>query len=303
MSFRVVLIENQMDIKVKLDNLVFQKDEKEIRIPVSDISTIVIDNLKLNLSARTLCLLAQNNVAVVLCNQEHLPIGFYCSYDNHSRISKKIGYQIKRDETFYNCLWQDLVKAKLQNQAKVLQLLDKDPAVSKEIMAFSEEVLPNDSANREAHGAKLYFNELMERSFSRGNPDILLNSGLDYGYTIIRSYLARLCVGYGLNSQLGIHHRSEYNRFNLVDDMIEPVRPIVDFYVYKLLEEQEFFTGEHRRAIINMLNHKILYNQKKMFLCNMLEEYVSSIAKAIEGKDAAIQYPNVEDYYGEKDEI
>ena len=52
MSFRVVLIENQMDIKVKLDNLVFIKDEGEVRIPVSDISTIVIDNLKLNISMR-----------------------------------------------------------------------------------------------------------------------------------------------------------------------------------------------------------------------------------------------------------
>ena len=70
MSFRVVLIENQMDIKVKLDNLVFIKDEGEVRIPVSDISTIVIDNLKLNISMRTLCLLAQNNVGVIICDQE-----------------------------------------------------------------------------------------------------------------------------------------------------------------------------------------------------------------------------------------
>lgn len=43
MSFRVVLIENQVDVKVNLDNLVFKKDGREIRIPVSDISTIVID--------------------------------------------------------------------------------------------------------------------------------------------------------------------------------------------------------------------------------------------------------------------
>ena len=164
-------------------------------------------------------------------------------------------------------------------------------------------MLEGDPTNRESHGAKVYFNELMGRSFSRGNPDILLNSGLDYGYTIIRSYLARLCVGYGLNSQLGIHHRNEYNRFNLVDDMIEPIRPIVDLYIYNLMKDENFFTGEHRKAIINMLNHKIVYKDRKMFMCNMMEEYISSIANYIEGKKGDIIYPSVEDYCGEKDEI
>ena len=64
-----------------------------------------------------------------------------------------------------------------------------------------------------------------------------------------------------------------------------------------------FFTGEHRKAIINMLNHKIVYKDRKMFMCNMMEEYVSSIANYIEGKRGDIIYPSVEDYCGEKDEI
>ena len=71
----------------------------------------------------------------------------------------------------------------------------------------------------------------MGTTFSRGNEDILLNSGLDYGYTIIRAYIARLCVGYGLNSQLGIHHKNEFNRFNLIDDLMEPIRPFIDLSV------------------------------------------------------------------------
>lgn len=303
MAFRVLMLENQMDVKVKLDNLVFRKDDQEIRIPVEDVSTIVIDNLQMNISTRTLCLLAQRNVGVILCDQQHLPIGFYSSYDNHSRISKKIGFQIHGTKSFYGSLWKDIIEAKLENQAEVLELLGKDSNIIEAIRDFSKEVQPDDPSNREAHGAKIYFNELMGQSFSRGNEDILLNSGLDYGYTIIRSYLARLCVAYGLNSQLGIHHRSEYNRFNLVDDMIEPIRPIVDLYIYKLLAEEDFFKGEHRKAIINMLNHKIIYNGKNMFLCNMLEEYVSTIAQFIEGKDVKIIYPKVVDYLGEKDEI
>ena len=123
-------------------------------------------------------------------------------------------------------------------------------------------IFKGDKNNREAHAAKIYFNQLMGTSFSRGNEDILLNSGLDYGYAILRAYMARVCVGYGLNTQIGIHHKNEYNRFNLVDDLIEPIRPIVDIVAYKILEKEEYFKPEHRRILVNLLNRKINYRKK-----------------------------------------
>jgi CRISPR-associated protein Cas1 len=140
-------------------------------------------------------------------------------------------------------------------------------------------------------------------SFSRGNEDLLLNSGLDYGYAIFRSYLAKQCVGYGLNSQLGIHHRNEYNRFNLVDDMIEPFRPFVDYFAYLLLANEQYFKMEHRHQLVNLLNHKLSYNGKKMYLSNAMEEYVSSIAADIAGKRRGLVFPDVTKYLGETDEI
>ena len=238
MSFRVVLIENEVNIKVKLNNLIVIKEDKEIWIPIDDISTIVVDNLKINMSSRMLSTLADNNVGVVICNQEHLPIGFFSSYDNHSRISKYIGFQINKSKEFYDKLWSEIVYAKLDNQRSVLTELGKSADVIDSIGEFMRNIVEGDKTNREAHGAKIYFNELMGATFSRGNEDILLNSGLDFGYSIIRSYIARLCVGYGLNTQLGIHHKNEYNRFNLVDDLIEPFRPIVDIYAYRILDDE-----------------------------------------------------------------
>ncbi len=303
MGFRVVLIENEVNLSTKLNSLIVHKGEDEIWIPLDDISMVVIDNLKINITTRMLCLLADYNIGVIFCNQEHLPIGFYSSYDNHSRISKSIGFQIGKNGEFYGELWKDIVKAKLENQAQVLRKLGKREEVVDAIRAFKEEVLPSDSTNREAHGAKVYFNELMGTTFSRGNEDLLINSGLNYGYTIVRSFLARVCVGYGLNSQLGIHHRNEYNRFNLVDDLIEPIRPIVDVYVYKLLDKEEYFKPEHRRKIIDILNHKIKYNNKEMYLCNMIEEYVSTIAAYYAGKDVQVEYPVLDNYMGKEDEV
>lgn len=303
MGFRVVMIENEVTIGLKLNNLIIHKEEKDIWIPLDDISVLVVDNMKITLTTRMLCFIATHNIAVIFCDQDHLPIGFYSSYDNHSRISKSIHFQIDATEDYYNELWQSIVRAKIQNQRSVLELLKKNKEVIESMNKFCTEVVPGDKTNREAHAAKIYFNELMGCSFSRGNDELLLNSGLDYGYAVFRSYLAKLCVGYGLNSQLGIHHRNEYNRFNLVDDMIEPFRPFVDYFAYSILENEEFFKGEHRRQIVNFLNHKIVYKGKKMFLCNAMEEYVSNIAASIIGKKQEIVFPEVKQYLGELDEI
>lgn len=303
MGFRVILIENEVDIRVKLDNLVITKETKELWLPIDDISLLVVDNLKMTLTARMLCTLAIHNVGIVFCNQEHMPIGYYCSYDNHSRISKWLECQVRHTKDFYDVLWAKIIRRKISNQAKVLKKLNKADGVVADLYAFMETVKEGDVTNREAHAAKIYFNELMGTTFSRGNEDLLLNSGLDYGYAIFRSYLAKLCVGYGLNTQLGIHHHNEYNRFNLVDDLIEPFRPFVDYYTYFLLEGADFLTVEHRHRLVNLLNHKIIYKKKRMYLCNAMEEFVESIASYIGGKEIELEFPDIDGYLGEEDEV
>ena len=301
MAFRVVFIENDTFIKLKLENMILNKNGEEIWIPLDDISMVVLDNMKITLTARVLCSIAEHNIGLIICNQEHLPIGFYSSYDNHSRISKNIGYQIEKTQEYYDFYWKEIIEHKIANQCEVLELLGKKEEVQNMMKKFIKELTEGDKTNREAHAAKVYFNELMGCSYSRGNEDILLNSGLDYGYAVIRAYIARLCVGYGLNSQLGIHHKNEYNRFNLIDDLIEPVRPFVDLLAYRLLAKEEYFTQEHRIKLVNLLNHKIIYKNKKMFMCNMLEEYIMQFAMLLAGKCESICYPSVKDYLGEED--
>ena len=297
MAFRVILIENEVQIKVKLNNLIVTKSGEDIWIPLDDISMIVMDNLYSTLSTRILCQLSEKGIGLMICNQEHLPTGFYSSYDNHSRASKVIGYQIKRED--YQILWKKIIEIKILNQSKAYLRITGDIKGTEQIAEFSKEVMEGDKSNREAHAAKVYFNLLMGTSFSRGNADIILNSGLDYGYAILRSYIARACVGYGLNTQIGIHHKNEYNRFNLVDDLMEPIRPFVDMVVSEIMEGAEIFLPEHRRYLVNVLNMKISYRNKKMYMCNMIENYVEQFAAFIMGKCDDIIFPDVEKFIGE----
>lgn len=196
-------------------------------------------------------------------------------------------------------MWKDIVVRKILNQAEVIKKVGKREEIYDAIKKMAYETRNGDKTNREAHAAKIYFNELMDTTFSRGNDELLLNSGLDYGYTIIRSYIARICVGYGLNSQLGIHHRNEYNRFNLVDDLMEPIRPMLDYFAYFLLEGEEYFTAEHRKKLINFLNHKIIYRNKKMYIANVIEEYVSQYAALLSGNRNNIDLPAFNGYEGD----
>ena len=300
MAFRVVLIENEVAIKVKLNNLVITKNDKDIWIPLDDISMIVMDNLSTVITTRLLCQLSEAGIGLMLCNQQHLPTGYYSSYDNHSRSSKVIGYQVDKSRDYYDSLWRQVVIAKIVNQAKAYVMLKGDETGGQKIFEFAENITEGDKTNREAHAAKVYFNLLMGTSFSRGNEDILLNSGLDYGYAVLRGYIARVCVGYGLNTQLGIHHKSEYNRFNLVDDLMEPFRPLVDMVAYEMMGEAEYFMPEHRRRLVGLLNMKMLYRNKKMYLCNVLENYIEQYASLIMGRGNDIVFPDVDNFLGEE---
>lgn len=55
---------------------------------------------------------------------------------------------------------------------------------------------------------------------------------------------------YGYRSELGIHHRSEVNPFNLACDLMEPFRPLVDAVVLSMEKEGEELTAEKRAALV-----------------------------------------------------
>ena len=125
MAFRVVLIESECVVHQKLNNLLIDKGEGDIWIPLDDISMIVLDNLKIEVTVRLMSTLAEHNIGVIVCNMDHLPIGFYSSYDNHSRISKFIGFQIDKNQDFYDVFWSQIVFHKIRKLHQGIKLTEK----------------------------------------------------------------------------------------------------------------------------------------------------------------------------------
>lgn len=292
MTNSIIMIEHEMILKLELDNLVVICGEERVTYPLNKIECVVVDNMNASITGRLLAKLAEMNVGLITTNKKHLPIGIYSPYSSYSRSSKML---IKQIEFVKACgsLWKEIVSAKIENQAKTLELLEFDARVVDSLIIYSKSVENDDISNRESFAAKVYFNELMGESFSRGNDEILINGALDYAYAIIRSMISKIGIACGLNMHLGIHHRNEYNDYNLADDLIEPFRPIVDLYVYKLMNGEEFFSATHRKDIINMLYKKIVYRDLNIDIGQALEEYVKSFAKLIKDNENCIEYPNV----------
>lgn len=61
-------------------------------------------------------------------------------------------------------------------------------------------------------------------------------------------------MGAGLHPAIGIFHKNKYNSMRLADDLMEPFRPVVDYFVYKFAENKEYeLTPLVKEKLVNIL--------------------------------------------------
>jgi len=236
---------------------------------------ILFDNTQFSITGKTLELLVKNNIATLFINEEFIPCGILTPYFQHSTMTEIAYTQISLTKEFKEKVWQEIIKSKLTNQAKVLELFRRKQF--KELKQLSTQVKLYDRNNDEAQGARIYWKHLFKiPNFKRaqGAEDII-NSMLNYGYAIIRACMARSVSASGLLPIFGIWHQNKYNAFNLVDDLIEPFRIFVDIYI-KILRKKYInkitLDIQLKREIICLLN----------FECVVIKGGISNLPKAIE---------------------
>lgn len=281
MSFRSVIISNPATLNVKNNNLIINNGE-EFKIPIEDISVLVIESIAVKLTSRLLSSLSESSVATVICDEKHLPISIVLPLNVHYKTYKVLKMQFEQSAAFSKRIWQSIIKQKLYNQGECLSILDLQGADF--LKKLSDSVESGDKGNKEAIGAKYYFKALFGEKFTRGGEDAI-NSALNYGYTIARSAVARTLVMYGFNTTLGVHHCNEYNAFNLADDFMEPLRPIIDLWVYDNISGDSELTRENRVELVNLLNYQCIIEGKNHYILNAIDKMVSSYTTACSKKD------------------
>ena len=289
MTWRIVHVNQSEKMHLKLDNLVVKKHGEEFVIPLSDISMIVAEGGDTIVTLRLLSALSKYNIVLIVCDNEHLPTGIFHSQNGHFRAYKKLQNQIGWTQDQKDKMWQIVTYFKINNQQDVLSMFEKNIEAIQLLADYKDHVELGDRTNREVHAAKDYFNELFGKQFTRVTQQEtdVINAGLNYGYAIMRAQMARIVSGYGLNGLLGIFHKNEYNQFNLVDDLMEPFRQIVDVWVYQNLRNQEYLKYEYRLQLTNLLNAKIKYWKEVCTVTGAMDKYVKGFIKCIDEKETS----------------
>ncbi len=199
--------------------------------PVEDIGFVIIETGQMVVTTSCLQALAEQNVAVVVCDGTHMPAAQLLPFAAHSTAQETIEAQLAATPAVQGRLWRQIVRAKLLNQSELLSRLGKPNALR--LKTLAEEVKNGDPSNCEAQGARLYFQSIRgDATFVRDQEGGGLNAALNYGYAVLRAAVARALVGSGLVCFRGVHHHNRYNPFCLADDVMEPYRPFVDQYVF-----------------------------------------------------------------------
>lgn len=284
MSFRTVVITKQSKISYKNRFLVVKQDNDEKFVHLSEIDTIIVDSISVSISAYLLKELADNKINIIFCDEKHNPFGELSSYYSRHNTSKQIKAQIQWKKQSKDLLWSKIVENKILNQVNLLKKVKSEK--SQLLLSYIKEIQVGDKTNREGHAAKVYFNELFGKNFAR-NDDSSINAALNYGYAVLLSTINKEIVSNGYLTQLGIHHKNEFNTFNLTCDLMEPFRILIDNFVY--YNQTREFDSSYKLDIVNIFNNSFKYLGKKYVLKDIIKMYVKNTLDAIN---------NIEKYKG-----
>ncbi len=289
---RTILIENKTSITVKNAQLVLSNESRNATIPIEDIGFIVIDNPEVYLSIPAMNLMIENNAAIIVCGNNHLPTGLFLNLDSHHIQQQIFKSQLEASAPLKKKLWQQTIIEKIANQG---QLLEKITDKSNHFDFLSKKVLSGDTTNMEAIAASYYWKSFFEIEFKRERYGNYPNNFLNYGYAILRAATARALSGSGLLNTLGIHHKNKYNAFALADDIMEPFRPIIDEKVYQIMQkydEQELNTAI-KSELLTTLTQTVYFKNEKSPLMVGLQKTASSLQQCYVGTRKKIKYPKL----------
>lgn len=280
---------------VRDEQLVYEdKDVTRRTFPIEDLGFVLLESDQIIISAACLRKFAEANVAAVICDSTHTPIAQLLPFTAHSTSQETVAAQLAATEAVQGRLWKQIVRQKILNQARLLQLLDAPHAERLKVLA--EEVKNYDSNNCEAQAARIYFQTLMPPRVNRDPNGDWPNAPLNYGYAVLRAAVARALVGSGLLCLRGIHHHNRYNTLCLADDIMEPYRPFVDQYVLGKVKPFDVplqeLTQPMRARLLQMLTCDVQMGDRKHPLMVALSYTTASLARYYKGETNKLVLPS-----------
>lgn len=271
------------------------KRMSEVTKPIEDIGVVVLDHKQITITSGALEALLENNCAIITCDSKSMPVGLMLPLYGNTTQNERFRQQLDASLPLVKQLWQQTIKAKIENQAAVLK--EYSGVETKCMNVWAADVKSGDSNNLEARAAAYYWKNLFQiEGFTRDREGIPPNNLLNYGYAILRAVVARGLVASGLLPTLGIHHHNRYNAYCLADDVMEPYRPYVDRLVCGIIKQGMDYTELTKELKAQLLTIPVLETRiagKRSPLMVAVGQTTASLYKCFSGELRKISYPEM----------
>lgn len=292
---RTIVLSSQAYLKKEHDQLVIHQGQESNTVPIEDIGVLLLESYQVTVTQPVLSALMANDAVVITCDASHHPSGIMLPVSSNSIHTAVLRDQLGATLPFRKQLWQQTVRAKIINQADLLERFGEEATP---LRRWATQVRSGDASNMEARAARYYWERYLppEMGFQRDAEGPPPNNLLNYGYAILRAAVARALVSSGLHPAVGIHHRNEYNAFCLADDIMEPYRPFVDWLVRLLVVEGEpldGLTSSSKKKLLSILTVDVEIDGQTRPLQLALSTTTKSLADCYAKERRVLKHPRL----------
>ena len=250
----VEVMEPDRHISLEYGSVIVRSSSGELgRIDLDNLQALIVSHYGVTLSAAVIASLGERGIPLVFPGKNYLPVAMVLPVAGNFEMASRIEAQVNATLPRRKQAWKQVVQSKILMQALVLEKAGADPRSLRNMVG---QVRSGDEGNLEAQAARIYWQRLLGREFRRARGEPGVNGLLNYGYTIVRAAMARATVAAGLHPSLSMHHRGALNGMRLVDDLMEPFRPLLDLRVLGLIEVEKLDldpeTKRHLAAVLRI---------------------------------------------------
>jgi CRISPR-associated protein Cas1 len=239
---------------------VYADGERRGTVPLTLLDAVVMRSA-VTLESSLLAQLADAGVGVLLFGGRNASKLAVVHGRHHNDGARRIGQLRRADDPNWCRRWtRHLVRGKLRRQQRLLSQALADRPDLRQTLSKGHQALAQARRRAadpavtsietlrgiEGAAAASYFRayttlfapELAFTGRNRRPPRDPVNAVLSLGYTLLHHEAVRACYGAGLDPIIGYYHQLDFARESLASDLIEPLRPLVDQWVWMLFREQ-----------------------------------------------------------------
>ena len=282
-------------LAVRLEQLIIErKDHDDVSVPLFELGVLVLAHRQVILTQSVLSGMMAHGGIVIACDEKSMPIGMMIPLEQHHLQAERFHLQAEASLPTKKQIWKQIVQAKVAAQGRLLQEFRNSDSG---LIAMSRQVRSGDTKNVEGQAARRYWLALFDDpTFKRDRDAEDQNRFLNYGYAILRAMTARALCAAGLHPSLGVHHHNRYDAFCLADDLMEPLRPLVDRAVlhHVIAKGKDApMDREAKGALISALTARHLLEDESRTLFDILTRTASSLAKIFSGEEEKLLLPEL----------